>query len=57
MSKICLCKGITEETIIEAVKNGATTYEAVQEKTEAGKGGCRGGRCKAKILEIIENNK
>ena len=57
MTKICLCKGVTEEEIIEAVKNGATTYEAVQEKTGAGTGGCRGARCKSKIVAIIEENK
>ncbi|MEG0297254.1 MAG: (2Fe-2S)-binding protein [Clostridium sp.] len=57
MSNVCLCKKITEEQIIEAVKNGAGTYEEVREKTGAGAGGCRGGRCKANIKVIIENNK
>lgn len=57
MSKICLCKGVAEEEIIEAVKNGATTYESIKEKTGAGTGGCRGARCKSKIVAIIEENK
>ena len=57
MSKVCLCKGITEEQIIEAGKNGATTFEAVKEATGAGAGACHGGRCKGKIEIIIENNK
>ena len=57
MSKICLCRGITEEQIISAVRDGATTYAEVKEKTGAGAGGCRGGRCKSKIEEIIEENK
>ena len=56
MSNICLCKQITEEEIVKAVKDGAKTFEEVKEATEAGAGGCRGGRCKAKIIEIIENN-
>ena len=30
--------------------------EKVQEATGAGTGGCHGGRCKSKILEIIEEN-
>ena len=42
MSKVCLCRGITEEQIIEAVKNGATPSEDVKEATGAGTGGCRG---------------
>ena len=46
MSKVCLCRGITEEQIVEAVKNGATSFEEVKEATGAGAGGCRGGRCK-----------
>lgn len=56
MENICLCKKITEEEIVKAVKNGAKSFEEVQEATGAGTGGCRGARCKAKILEIIENN-
>lgn len=57
MENVCLCKKITDEEIIKAVKEGATTYEAVQEATTAGTGGCRGGRCKSKIIEIINENK
>lgn len=56
MANICLCKKITEEEIVEAVKNGADTFEKVKEATGAGTGGCHGGRCKSKILEIIEEN-
>ena len=33
MSKVCLCRGITEEQIVEAVKNGATSFEEVKEET------------------------
>ncbi len=57
MSKVCLCKGIDEETIVLAVKNGAKTYEEVKEATGAGTGGCRGGRCQMKIEMIIKDNK
>lgn len=56
MSNICLCKKITEEEIVKAIKNGAKTFEEVKEATGAGSGGCKGGRCKSKIIEIIENN-
>ena len=30
---ICLCKGIPEDTIIEAIKSGADTVEKVKEAT------------------------
>lgn len=56
MSDVCLCKKISEEEIIKAVKNGAKTFDEVKEATGAGTGFCKGGRCKGKILEIIENN-
>lgn len=54
---ICLCKNISKETIEQAIKNGATTVEAVKEATGATTGFCHGGRCKAKIEALIEENK
>ena len=57
MSHVCLCRKITAEKIEEAVKDGAKTFLEVKDATGAGAGGCRGGRCRNKIEEIIENNK
>ena len=57
MANVCLCRGVSEEKIVEAVKNGATCFEEVKEETGAGAGGCRGGRCKCNIEMIIEKNK
>ncbi|MGL5439846.1 MAG: (2Fe-2S)-binding protein [Filifactoraceae bacterium] len=54
---ICLCKKISEETIIDAIKNGATTIEAVKEATGATGGACRGARCKNKVEELINEYK
>ena len=54
---VCRCKKVSEGTVIEAIKNGATSFEEVKEKTGAGTGGCRGGRCKNNIELLIENNK
>ena len=55
--KVCLCKGITKETIVEAIKNGATTVEAAKEKTGATSGACQGARCRATVEKLIEENK
>ena len=55
MSKVCLCRGITEEQIIEAVKNGATSFEEVKEETGAGAGGCRGGVYTSTLFYYFEN--
>ena len=51
---ICLCQGIIEDTIIDAIKNGADTVEKVGEVTGAGTA-C--GRCKGIISNIIENKR
>ncbi|MBM6838129.1 (2Fe-2S)-binding protein [Clostridium saudiense] len=54
---ICLCKGIPEDTIIEAIKSGADTVEKVKEATGATTGYCHGSRCKGKIEELIAKYK
>jgi bacterioferritin-associated ferredoxin len=51
--KVCLCKGITKETIADAIKNGANTVESVKDATGATIGFCHGGRCKATIEKLI----
>lgn len=50
---ICHCFNVSKEDIIKAVKDGATTVEAVQEETNAGKG-C--GACLNAIEKIVEAN-
>ena len=57
MNLVCICKAVTEEVIVDAIKNGADTFEKVQEATEAGTGRCNAGRCRKKIEELIMNNK
>lgn len=51
MEIICVCFDVSEETIREAIRNGAHTVEAVGEATQAGTG-C--GGCLEKIQEIID---
>ncbi|GAA0116108.1 (2Fe-2S)-binding protein [Clostridium senegalense] len=52
---VCLCNHITEEDIIEAVKNGASNLEDVKTRTGARSGICKGGRCSYRIKHIIED--
>lgn len=54
MSIVCECFQVTEETIREAIRNGATTVEAVGDVTQAGTG-C--GGCQSRIEEIINEEK
>ena len=51
---ICLCTGVTEETIIKAIKNGAHTVEEVGEATGAG---TICGSCQDEIQRLIDENK
>lgn len=57
MEKVCLCRGVSDEKIIEAIKEGATSFSEVKEKTGAGTGGCGGMRCRNKIEMLIMQNK
>ena len=57
MDLVCLCKGVEKDVIVKAVKEGADTFEKVQEATGAGTGFCGAGRCRKKIEALIEENK
>lgn len=57
MDLICLCKGVERDTIINAIKDGADTFEKVREATGAGAGFCGASRCRARIEALIEDNK
>ena len=50
---ICRCHKVTEDEIINSIKEGAKTVEAVGEKTKAGPG-C--GGCKLKIQDLLNKN-
>ncbi len=54
LQNACKCKNVSISTIVDAVKNGADTFEKVKETTNAG-AGC--GRCKGIISNIIENKR
>ncbi len=51
---ICYCYGVSKGEIIDAIKNGAKTVEAIGEETNAGTG-C--GGCKHKLQQLIDENK
>ncbi|MCF0147468.1 MAG: (2Fe-2S)-binding protein [Clostridium sp.] len=57
MDLVCLCKGVEKDVIVKAIKDGADTFEKVQETTCAGTGFCGASRCGAKIEALIEENK
>ena len=52
---VCRCKKVSEGTIIEAIKNGADTYEKVKKETGANTYGCFA--CRLEIKKLLEENK
>jgi glycerol-3-phosphate dehydrogenase len=50
---VCVCNKITEKEVIEAIKRGATTLDAIKFRTRAMFGECQGGFCTHKILQIL----
>lgn len=50
---VCRCETITEAEIIEAVRRGARSLDAVKRRTRAGMGRCQGGFCSPRVMEII----
>ena len=50
---VCRCETITEGEIVEAIKRGATTVDAVKFRTRAGMGRCQGGFCGPRVIEIL----
>lgn len=52
---VCRCKKVSEGTVIEAIKNGADTYEKVKKETGANTYGCFA--CRLEIKKLLEENK
>ena len=52
----CICKGIKLIRLIEAIENGAATFEEVAIVTGIGDGACEGKRCREKVRELLERH-
>ncbi len=50
---VCTCEMVSEAEIVEAIRRGATTIDAVKRRTRAGMGDCQGSYCTLRIAEII----
>ena len=49
----CICMGIKLNRILEAIENGATSFEEVARMTGIGRGDCGGKRCGRKVEEVL----
>ena len=49
----CICKGVKLIRLIEAIENGAMTFEQVAAVTGIGDGPCKGKRCGEKVAALL----
>ena len=49
----CICKGIKLIRLMDAIDQGAESFEAVAKITGIGEGDCGGKRCRAKVEELL----
>ena len=53
----CICMGIKLVKILEALENGASSFEEVARMTGIGKGDCGGKRCAHKVENLLSGRK
>ena len=49
----CICKGIKLHRIVQAIENGATSFEQIAKITGIGGGSCGSKRCGQKVAELL----
>lgn len=49
----CICQGIKLIRLLEAIEQGADSFEAVAKLTGIGEGDCGGKRCRAKVEKLL----
>ena len=54
---ICQCERISKAEILEAIRRGATTVDAVKRRVGSGMGRCQGSRCGWEIEKLLEDAK
>ncbi len=50
---ICRCEEVTRAEIMEAIRQGDSSLEAIKRRTRAGMGFCQGRTCKRLIAQIL----
>ena len=50
---VCCCEDITKAEVLEAIRRGATTLDAIKRRIGAGMGRCQGSRCQQKMLALL----
>lgn len=50
---VCRCEEVTEKEILKAIRNGATTVDAIKKITRAGMGNCQSKSCFQHIAKLL----
>jgi len=50
---ICRCETVSEAEILEAIRRGARSVDAIKRRLRAGMGRCQGGFCSPRVIEIL----
>ena len=50
---VCRCEEVTKEEIMEAMRAGADSLDAVKKRTRAGMGFCQGRTCKRLVARML----
>jgi len=50
----CICTGIKLHRILEAIDQGASSFEEIARITGIGRGDCGGKRCGRKVAELLQ---
>ena len=50
---VCRCEQVTEAEILEAIRRGADTIDAVKHLTRTGMGRCQGGFCRLQVINFL----
>ena len=50
---VCFCEDITEDEIVDAIKQGFTTPVDIKNYLRAGMGPCQGRGCSSQVMRLI----
>ncbi len=53
----CICKGIKLYVILQAIEDGADTFEEISTTTGIGGGSCKSRRCREKVALLLEKKR
>lgn len=52
---VCRCEEVSQEEILAAIADGATTIAGIKKRTQAGMGLCQGRTCRRLITKMLSS--